>query len=323
MKRIVALGIVVLASGCAGPQLKPSPVSSSEEAQARRAMHSEPLPPRAGGEGKEQVAMVRRVERRIRPATRKACARTLDRDTCGQQYRKSRVKVKPSDDTINATADMHGNVTFYGGMIRRIGSDDEFAGVMAHEMAYVLLKHNQKSQQNMVVGGLLTWLSAAGGPCHTAQRADARADFWSEPGWRRGRPPVPSRTARTDGARGEPARDLHRGRGGLRSMRGAKGVHPLRGDEGFDLRVLRPGADDGGAGQPAARLAHPCPGALREVGGQLELGGGDALRPLVPVGEGGGEDGHERQARGRRSLKERPCAGRRRSRRRCPRSRGR
>lgn len=182
MKRIVALGVAVLASGCAGPQLAPSPVSSAEEAQARRAMRSEPLPPELRAKGKEQVAMVRRVERRIRPATRKVCARTLDRETCGRQYRKIRVKVKPADDTINATADVRGNVTFYGGLVRRIGSDDELAGVMAHEMAHVLLKHNEKSQQNMAVGLILGGLvgglaGAAGGPCYTAQCANARADL--------------------------------------------------------------------------------------------------------------------------------------------------
>ena len=182
MRRIVALGIGVLASGCAGPQLAPSPVSSAEEAQARRAMRTEPLPPELGANGREQVEMVRRVERRVRPATRKVCARTLDRKTCGRQYRKIRVKVKPADDTINATADVRGNVTFYGGLVRSIGSDDELAGVMAHEMAHVLLGHNEKARQNMTVGLLLGGLvgglgGAAGGACYTAQCANARADL--------------------------------------------------------------------------------------------------------------------------------------------------
>ena len=182
MKRIAALWIVVLASGCAGPQLAPSPVSSSEEAEAGQAMRSERLPPELWAEGDEQAAMVRRVQQRIRPATRKVCARTLDRETCARQYRKIRVQVKPEDDTINATADVRGNVTLYGGLMRRIGSDDELAGVMAHEMAHVLLKHNEKSQQNMtvglIVGGLVAGLAgAAGGPCYTAQCANAQADL--------------------------------------------------------------------------------------------------------------------------------------------------
>ena len=130
--------IVMLATGCAGPQLATSPVTATEEAEANKAMQSEALPPELRTSGVEQVEMVRRVERRIRPATEKVCARTLDRETCHGQYRKIKIHVKPEDDTVNATADIQGNVTFYGGLVRRVGSDDEIASVMGHEMAYVL-----------------------------------------------------------------------------------------------------------------------------------------------------------------------------------------
>ena len=71
--------IVMLATGCAGPQLATSPVTASEEAEANRAMQSEALPPELRTSGVEQVEMVRRVKRKIRPATEKVCARTLDR----------------------------------------------------------------------------------------------------------------------------------------------------------------------------------------------------------------------------------------------------
>ena len=174
--------VVMLATGCAGPQLATSPVTASEEAEANRAMQSEALPPELRTSGVEQVEMVRRVERRIRPATEKVCARTLDRETCRGQYRKITVHVKPEDDTINATADIQGNVTFYGGLVRRVGSDDEIAGVMGHEMAHVLLKHNEKAQQNMAVGmaigGLITGvIAASAGPCYTAQCTNARTDL--------------------------------------------------------------------------------------------------------------------------------------------------
>ena len=85
-------------------------------------MHSEALPPELRTSGVEQVEMVRRVERRIRPATEKVSARTLDRETCRGQYRKITVHVKPNDGIIDATADIHGNVTFYGGPVRRVGA---------------------------------------------------------------------------------------------------------------------------------------------------------------------------------------------------------
>ena len=101
--------IIMLATGCAGPQLATSPVTPSEE--ANRAMQSEALPPELRTSGVEQVEMVRRVEQRVRPATRKVCARTLDRETCRGQYRKITMHVKPEDDTINATADIQGKIT--------------------------------------------------------------------------------------------------------------------------------------------------------------------------------------------------------------------
>ena len=113
---------VMLATGCAGPQLATSPVTAREEAEANRAMHSEALPPELRTSGVEQVEMVRRVERRIRPATEKVSARTLDRETCRGQHRKITVHVKPNDGIIDATADIHGNVTFYDGPVRWVGA---------------------------------------------------------------------------------------------------------------------------------------------------------------------------------------------------------
>ena len=164
--------MVMLATGCAGPQLATSPVTASEEAEANRAMQSEALPPELRTSEVEQVEMVCRVERRIRPATEKVCARTLDRETCRGQYPKIRVHVEPEDDTINATADIQGNVTFYGRLVCRVGSDDEIAGVMGHEMA------QQNTAVGMVIGGLVTGvIAASAGPCYTAQCTNARTDL--------------------------------------------------------------------------------------------------------------------------------------------------
>ena len=100
-------------------------------------MQSEALPPELRTSGVEQVEMVRRVERRIRPATEKVVPGRSTARHAGGQYRKITVHVKPEDDTINATADIQGNGMFYAGLVRRVGSDDEIAGVMGHEMAHV------------------------------------------------------------------------------------------------------------------------------------------------------------------------------------------
>ena len=112
----------MVAAGCAGPQLATSPVTRSDEVEASIMMQSEALPPELQTSGVEQVEMVCRVERRIRPATEKVCARTLDHETCRRQYWKITVHVKPEDDTINAAANIEGNVMFYGGLVRRAES---------------------------------------------------------------------------------------------------------------------------------------------------------------------------------------------------------
>ncbi len=60
----------------------------------------------------------------------------------------------------------------------RVGSDDEIASVMGHEMADVLLKHNEKAQQNTAVGGLITGvIAASAGSCYTVQCTNARTDL--------------------------------------------------------------------------------------------------------------------------------------------------
>jgi len=179
-------------------------------------MQSEALPPDLQTSGVEHVEMVRRVERRIRPATEKVCARTLDRETCWGQYRKITVHVKPEDHTINATADIEVNVTLYGGLVRRAGSDDEVAGVMGHEMAYVLLKHNEKAAAEhppavgMVIGGLIPGaIAASAGPCYTVQlheRTERPAGKWPAGGSGRGPDPLPPE----NGSGGGPVRHVHR-----------------------------------------------------------------------------------------------------------------
>ena len=279
--------IVMLATGCAGPQLATSPVTASEEAEANRAMQSEALPPELRTSGVEQVEMVRRVERRIRPATQKVCARTLDRETCRGQYRKISVHVKPEDDTINATADIQGNVTFYGGLVHRVGSDDEIAGVMGHEMAHVLLKHNEKAQQNtavgMAIGGLITGVMAASaGPCYTVQCTNARTDLQAGGSGRGTRALQP-------GAGGGSTRQVHRTGGRLQPAGGAQALHPhdphsARGAAGCwsgreGPRRLPEDTPDGRAAdrplerdQPAQRGQPAAPGEHRERGGTRASG---------------------------------------------------
>ena len=129
-KWAATVAIPLALTGCAGTELHQGAVTSNDLHEARRQMDSAPLPAEKGTAGYEQHTMVKRVEERIRPATQKVCKRTLEAETCQRQYAKIKVSVKPADETINAYADVNGNVVFYGGLVRRAGSDDEIAGVM-------------------------------------------------------------------------------------------------------------------------------------------------------------------------------------------------
>lgn len=181
-KWAATVAIPLALTGCAGTELHQEAVTSNDLHEARRQMDSAPLPAEKGTAGYEQHTMVKRVEERIRPATQKVCKRTLEAETCQTQYAKIKVSVKPEDETINAYADVNGNVVFYGGLVRRAGSDDEIAGVMGHEMAHVLLRHNEKSSTNqavgLVVGGLISAVVVGSmGPCYTAQCSQAQSDL--------------------------------------------------------------------------------------------------------------------------------------------------
>jgi predicted Zn-dependent protease len=66
------------------------------------------------------------------------------------------IKIIKDDNTLNAFATPGGYIYIYTGLMKYLDSEDEFLGVMAHEMAHADLRHSTKQlSKNMAVGYLL------------------------------------------------------------------------------------------------------------------------------------------------------------------------
>lgn len=68
------------------------------------------------------------------------------------------------DDTVNAFATLGGHVAVYGGLMRRMPSENALAMVISHEIAHVKLRHPISTMgRGIVVGVALTVVSSAAG----------------------------------------------------------------------------------------------------------------------------------------------------------------
>lgn len=307
------IGMAAVLTGCAGPELHREAVTGSDLREARKQMNSEPLPAEKGTAGYEQHAMVKRVEKRIRPATRKVCRQTLDEQTCRTRYAKIKVSVKPEDEKINTYADIDGNVVFHGGLVCRAGSEDEIAGVMGHEMAHVLLRHNEKSSANQTMGMVVGGLIGANGSTGGGGRAQGRGRLHADASCRRHPDRALEQHDATDPGGVESAGDQAGGRSEVGSTGGAAPVHePVPEVPGMPApgasRVDEPSEASGAGGEGSvSRIAGPMPGALRGgpapnlvlmTGGKLPSIGDSPRRPrgFGPPERAGGRGGPVRSA---------------------------
>ena len=144
----------VCLSGCAGtriaiPQITPLVQTASWE----RTQQSIPNP--RWTKGGEQIAVVNRIDERLRPAAIRVCQRSFrDPESCPKLLRSRTIEVRVNDDRINAFVGDKYDLVLLGGLIARAGSDDEIAAVLTHEYSHALLRHPQKAMSNRV-GGML------------------------------------------------------------------------------------------------------------------------------------------------------------------------
>ena len=95
-----------------------------------------------------------RVVARMWPAALVVCQETFSHG-CPESLQSMRPTVITDDMSVNAFARRDGVLGFNGGLIRVAGVDDEIAMVVGHEIAHIMLGHNQKQESNETMGGLL------------------------------------------------------------------------------------------------------------------------------------------------------------------------
>lgn len=110
---------------------------------------------------KENLEMVTRVENRLRQALdHRFCERVADDHDCS-----FKVVVKENYEKVNDINQID-TVVIYTGLMRYIGTDDELAYVMAHQLSHTLAQHLQKNfrtkMMNVATGYLLGAVLAGG-----------------------------------------------------------------------------------------------------------------------------------------------------------------
>ena len=149
------LAVAACLSGCAGtriaiPQITPVVQTASSERMQQGIPHSR----WTKGE-KQQIAVVNRIDERLRPAAIRVCQFTFsDYWACQGNFRNRTLEVRFNDNRINAFVGGKYNLTLLGGLIAHAGSDDEIAAVLSHEYSHALLRHPQKAMANRL-GGML------------------------------------------------------------------------------------------------------------------------------------------------------------------------
>ena len=63
-----------------------------------------------------------------------------------------KVALQPYDSDINSFINSSGEVVISGQAMASSGSDDEIAAILAHELAHLMLGHNERSRTNTVIG---------------------------------------------------------------------------------------------------------------------------------------------------------------------------
>ena len=148
--------------GCATHTLPLPNVDGWAVKIAERELHYTALPDPMHLQSDDWVPALERVRKRIWSAGLTVCQETFTYG-CEASLGSMRPVVAMDMDGINAYADdQSGQLIFTAGLMRQVGSDDEIAMVMGHEMAHIMFGHNQKSRDNADAGAALGFLIGLG-----------------------------------------------------------------------------------------------------------------------------------------------------------------
>ena len=150
---IVGVAAVCL-GGCARPRLMTPQIAPWVQTASWERMQQS-IPNSRWTPGGDQIAVVNRIDERLRPAAIRVCQRSFrDPESCSGLFRARTLEVRFNDQRINAFVGDKYDLVLLGGLISHAGSDDEIASVLTHEYSHALLRHPQKSMSNRL-GGML------------------------------------------------------------------------------------------------------------------------------------------------------------------------
>ncbi len=152
---LLTLVLVVALSGCAGTRMRMPQLSPVTKA-AMQERFDEGIPPSLNLPSSARTGFARQTGDRIHASAIRLCRRVFGSEHgCGARLARYRLVVRPGSSVVNAHIDLHNNITVYGGLIRRVGSSDELAAVLAHEYAHGIMGHVGRKMRNVIGASLI------------------------------------------------------------------------------------------------------------------------------------------------------------------------
>ena len=149
---VILIGWLVV--GCAGADHQLPAVSEQDSARAAQRIAAAPNLKLATRSTSENEDIARRVLSDLQAVARPICA-SIDRGRCWYTLEYS------PEGQINAYT-MKNQIVMFDGLAQYLETEDEFAVVLAHEMAHDIAGHYEKSEQNRAVGGVIAGMIFAG-----------------------------------------------------------------------------------------------------------------------------------------------------------------
>ena len=148
------LGVLFL-GGCAGIRMQ-IPRTSPLTQSAMEQRFQQGIPPSLNLPVGQRRDFARRTANAVHGAAVNVCNRVFGLDhQCSARLSRYRLAVMEQSPTVNAQIDSKNNITLFGGLIRRVGSADELAAVLAHEYAHGLMGHVGRKIRNVALGSLV------------------------------------------------------------------------------------------------------------------------------------------------------------------------
>lgn len=161
---VVATGLAL--HGCGGTLFQLPPVTEGEALRAAQAVDADPSLPLFQRSDAAYRAMVDRLGAQLVRNVGPLCALA---ETNGCRFRFTYV----ADDEVNAFTGEGGRIYLHRGLLDYLGTEDEIAAVMAHEMGHRIGNHIEEDTGSAILGALLGALVM--GAAATAGGADADA----------------------------------------------------------------------------------------------------------------------------------------------------